>query len=117
MCAAAAAAGKDNRTYLEVRLRRADLQHARDVVRVPSPLEEDKKVFPRRAEIEDDAHAVGENLVRRRQDHPAALKVNRREQGQYKTLTSGTLHSAGRCCTGRFAVGVWCLSYKIMIGA
>ena len=60
--------------YLEVRLRRADLQHARDIVRVPSPLEEDKETLPRRAEIEDDALAVGENSVRWRQNHPAASK-------------------------------------------
>ena len=65
---------KDNRTYLEVRLCRADSQYARDVVRVPSPLEEDKEVLPRRAEVERDALAVGENLVRRRQDGPAVSK-------------------------------------------
>ena len=65
---------KNNRTYLEVRLRRANLQHARDVVRVPRPLEEDKEVLPRRAEVEDDALAVGENLVRRRQDGPVVSK-------------------------------------------
>ena len=67
-------AGKNNRTYLEVRLCRADLQHARDVVRIPRPLEEDKEVLPRRAEVERDALAVGECFVRRRQDGPAVSK-------------------------------------------
>ena len=62
------------RTYLEVRLRRADLQHAGNVVRIPRPLEEDKEVLPRRAEVEGDAFAVGENLVRWRQDGPVASK-------------------------------------------
>ena len=67
-------ARKNNWTYFEVRLRRADLQHAGNVVRIPRPLEEDKEVLPRRAEVERDALAVGENLVRRRQDGPVVPK-------------------------------------------
>ena len=67
-------AGKRNQAYLEVRLRRADLQHAGNVVRIPRPLEEDKEVLPRRAGVERDALAVGEHLVRRGQDGPVVPK-------------------------------------------